>query len=77
MRALTPIQRAGALRRRAAHHDHERSITMYVIRGKYTGCPWENIDEFETREEAERMLDEYIMAYGAGWRFAIKTTKGA
>lgn len=50
---------------------------MYVIRGKYTGCSWEDIDEFDTKEEAERMLSEYRMAYGSGWLFAIKHRRTA
>ena len=45
---------------------------MYKIRGKYPGRPWEDIDEFDTRPEALKMLDEYHMAYGPGWRFTIK-----
>ena len=45
---------------------------MYVIRGKYPGCAWEDIDEFNTREEAEEMLAEYRMAYGPEWSLTIK-----
>lgn len=45
---------------------------MYKIRGKYPGQPWEDIDEFDTRPEALKMLAEYRMAYGPGWRFTIK-----
>ena len=49
---------------------------MFFIRAKYTGCPWEDIDWFETRVEAEKMLHEYIMAYGAGWQLKIVKRKG-
>ena len=45
---------------------------MYKIRGKYPGLPWEDIDEFDTREEALLMLSEYRIAYGPGWRFSLK-----
>ena len=31
-----------------------------------------DIDEFDTRPEALKMLAEYRMAYGPGWRFTIK-----
>lgn len=44
---------------------------MYKIRGKYQGQPWEDIDEFDTRKEALAMLDEYRMAYGAGWQLKV------
>ena len=46
--------------------------TVYKIRGKYHGCPWEDIDEFDTKEEAQAMLSEYRMAYGPEWRLCIK-----
>lgn len=45
---------------------------MYKIRDKYPGLPWEDIDEFVTREEALKMLLEYRMAYGPGWIFSLK-----
>lgn len=44
---------------------------MYKIMGKYCGVT-EEIDEFETREEATQMLTEYRMAYGVGWRIWIE-----
>lgn len=44
---------------------------MYKIMGKYCGVT-EEIDEFETREEAMRMLTEYRMAYGSEWKLWIK-----
>ena len=34
---------------------------MFKIRGKYPGQPWEDIDEFDTRPEALKMLAEYRM----------------
>lgn len=45
---------------------------VYKIRGKYPGEPWEDIDEFDTKEEAQTMLTEYRMAYGPEWRLCIK-----
>ena len=44
---------------------------MYKIMGKYCG-ETEEIDEFETREEAMKMLTEYKMAYGSEWKLWIK-----
>lgn len=44
---------------------------MYKIMGKYCGIT-EEIDEFETREEAMQMLTEYCMAYGSEWKLWIK-----
>lgn len=49
-----------------------RWVSVYKIRGKYPGQPWEDIDEFDTRPETLKMLAEYRMAYGPGWRFTIK-----
>ena len=48
---------------------------MYVIRGKYPGQAWEDIDEFDSREETEKMLAEYQLAYGSEWLFTIKKRK--
>lgn len=45
---------------------------MYKVIGKYGKQQAEEIDEFETREEAMQMLTEYRMAYGAGWRIWIE-----
>lgn len=45
---------------------------MYEIRGKYRGESWETIDEFDTLKEAQAMLLEYQMAFGAGWRLTIR-----
>ncbi len=47
----------------------------YVIRGKYPGCPWEDIDQFDTRPEAEKMLKEYRLAYGPEWTLVIKVRR--
>ena len=48
---------------------------MYVIRGKYSNCAWEDIDEFDTREEAEKMLAKYRVAFGFEWLLTIKKRK--
>ncbi len=48
---------------------------VYVIRGKYPGCPWEDVDEFDTRVEAEKMLKEYRTAYGPEWSLVIKVRR--
>ena len=45
---------------------------MYVIRGKYRSNAWEDVDEFETREEAENMLAEYRTAFGLDWTLTVK-----
>ena len=44
---------------------------MYKIICEYCGVT-EEIDEFETREEATQMLTEYRMAYGSEWKLWIK-----
>ena len=48
-------------------------MTWY-IRGRYQGQT-ETIDEFDTRPEARRMLEEYLLAYGAGWVLWLTSTK--
>ena len=50
---------------------------IYVIRGKYPGCPWEDIDEADTRDEAQRLLGEYQTAYGPEWSLTIKVRRAA
>lgn len=45
---------------------------MYKIRGKYIGCPREDIDEFDTREEALLMLSQYRIDYGPYWMFSLR-----
>jgi hypothetical protein len=44
---------------------------MFKIKGKYLRYASEVIDEFDTLAEAEKMLSEYRMAYGAGWSLWI------
>lgn len=48
----------------------------YCIDGKYPGQPWEEIDSFETRKEAVKMLVEYSQAYGVEWKFKIVRRRG-
>lgn len=43
---------------------------MYKIIGTFKGKE-EIIDTFETIDEADKMLIEYIVAFGAGWTFYI------
>ena len=50
---------------------------MYKIRGKYIGCPLEDIDEFDTREEALLMLSEYRMAYRPERKLTIMKVGGS
>ena len=45
---------------------------MFVIRGKYPDSEWEDIDEFDTQEEAREMLAEYRTAYGPDWLLTVK-----
>ena len=45
---------------------------MFEIRGKYREKPWETIDEFDTAEEARKMLLEYQMAFGPEWRLTVR-----
>jgi len=40
--------------------------------GKYGTEKWEEVDRFDDRKEAAKMLNEYRMAYGAGWQLKIK-----
>lgn len=40
---------------------------MIIIKGKLKGGETEEIDEFETEEEALKMLEEYVLAFGSGW----------
>ncbi len=48
---------------------------MYVIQGRYHARDWEDIDEFNTLEEAENMLVEYRIAFGSEWLLTIKKKK--
>lgn len=36
---------------------------IFVIKYKYQGQPWEDIDSAETYLEAKRLYAEYVMAY--------------
>jgi hypothetical protein len=42
-------------------------MKLFIILGKLTGRPQEEIDQFESRTEAEAMLSEYRHAFGPGW----------
>ena len=44
----------------------------YIIMGSYQGKT-EEIDNFETLKEAEKMLVEYKLAYGKDWSLWILT----
>lgn len=44
---------------------------VYKIMGMYQG-ETEEIDSFSTYDEAERMVSEYRMSFGAGWSIWIK-----
>lgn len=35
----------------------------------------EKVDSFDTKKEARKMLHEYSLAYGSGWRLVIKKVK--
>lgn len=48
----------------------------FCIDCKYPGCPWEEIDSFDTRSEALKMLKEYRMAYGADAALKIVRRRG-
>lgn len=45
---------------------------MYYIMGYYRGQKEEEIDSFETNEEAEKMLLEYQIAYGSDFTLWIE-----
>ena len=44
---------------------------MFKIMGRYGYGRAEEIDSAETRKEAEAMLREYRIAFGAGWQLWI------
>lgn len=48
---------------------------MYLIMGKYASRAEEIVDDFDTKAEARKMLTEYRLAYGKGWRLRIKKVK--
>ena len=41
---------------------------IFAIWYQYKGCPAEVVDECDTKEEAEKLLAEYRMAYGTAGR---------
>ena len=41
----------------------------YVIKGKYKGMAWEEIDTTDTKKDLNYLLGEYHLAYGSGWKF--------
>jgi hypothetical protein len=43
----------------------------YIIKGRYLNGPKETIDEFDRKQEAEEMLQEYALAYGPDWTLWI------
>ena len=48
---------------------------MFIIMYQHPGQEPEEIDEFDTKEEARNMLIEYKMAYPAGSKLWIKKEK--
>lgn len=52
------------------------SLYTFDILGTYEG-ETETVDNFETREEARTMLDEYRMAFGPTWSLRIKRNRKA
>lgn len=44
---------------------------MFMIFGKYNGQT-EEVDQFDTKEEALKMLNEYRLAYGSAWTLWVK-----
>ena len=47
---------------------------MFRIVGEFQGEK-EIIDEFDSREEAEKMLMEYRLAFGCGWILGIREVR--
>ena len=47
----------------------------YEVIGKYKSSPSEVVDEADTMEDAEYMLNEYRISYGSTWKLHIKTNK--
>lgn len=52
------------------------NLYAFDILGTYAG-ETETVDNFETREEARRMLREYRLAFGSTWILRIKRTRRA
>jgi len=40
----------------------------YIIWGEYDGREKEELDEFESADEADRMIEEYALAFGPDWK---------
>lgn len=49
---------------------------MFKLFGQYNGVT-EMIDTFDSMEEAQKMLNEYRLAYGSTWNLYIKMTRDA
>ena len=45
--------------------------TIFRLFAKYIGCEWEEVDSFDTMEEARSMLAEYRLAYGSGFAWKV------
>lgn len=48
---------------------------MYVIMGQYQGQAPEEIDTADSKQSAIYLKNEYILAFGAGWRIWVKKVK--
>ena len=48
---------------------------VWVIVGRYPGCPKEDIDSFDTYKEARKMLQEYRLAFGPEWSLGLKSKR--
>jgi hypothetical protein len=46
---------------------------VYKIIGSYHGSEHEVIDEASSMQEAQRLLAEYQLGFGAGWYLYIQT----
>lgn len=44
----------------------------YKIVGQCLGSDKEEIDETDSLQEAEKMMDEYIMAFGPSWEIWLE-----
>lgn len=44
---------------------------MFKIMGRYEGGEEEEVDSAETKRDAEYLLSEYKLAFGAGWSLRI------
>lgn len=48
----------------------------YKIMGRCGGGETEEIDSADSEQEAKYLLNEYRMAFGAGWFLWVKQTRG-